>query len=462
MRSNILLAAAIARLAAAAPTPQQFDFAAVLEAPSPSATGPPLAVAADPTSTYSVDTAEIAASVSAMVTTVATASITGASASEASTQEPSATAVVKRGSDETTAKTTSTKKSSSTSTSSAKTSTVSSSAITTSSSIPATTPSTSTTNQQSSTSTTSSDTACPTTPEAGTYCGFINPEDPCAPQPDGYGPQVKPDTVAAFQAYPEFHKNAQNAVTPSGYARTFKDLNASTSANSYIAYKDLTSYSTSDCASFCDSTNLCTAFNVYIERDPGLNPTNDGDTTNSTGSYCPNPTSITNYKCSLWGSSIDATSATNGGGYREDFQVVIVGSNGYDKTNSTTPPALPDYEPPTNCTGAISAGGSYWLGSSFFPGPFNPSLCAIYAKAQTATNKQAALKKGASSYTPANMLNAFMTKKNGVAQGTYCSLYNTVLDKSWAGFKGGWSGANFIGVESSWTYSLKNLDSGNL
>ena len=29
---------------------------------------------------------------------------------------------------------------------------------------------------------------CVTHPEAGTYCGFINPLDPCAPQPDGYGP----------------------------------------------------------------------------------------------------------------------------------------------------------------------------------------------------------------------------------------------------------------------------------
>lgn len=35
------------------------------------------------------------------------------------------------------------------------------------------------------TATTSSTSSCPTTPEAGTYCGFINPEDPCAKQPDG-------------------------------------------------------------------------------------------------------------------------------------------------------------------------------------------------------------------------------------------------------------------------------------
>jgi len=141
MRSAIFAAVAIARLAAAAPTPQQFDFAAVLDAPSPSATGPPLTVVANATSTFSVDTASIAASVSAEITTVATASITGASASAASTQEPSSTGLAKRGPPPPPKKTTS----SSTATSSK-----------------------TTTSQQSSTSTTSSTSACPTTPEAGT------------------------------------------------------------------------------------------------------------------------------------------------------------------------------------------------------------------------------------------------------------------------------------------------------
>ena len=42
-----------------------------------------------------------------------------------------------------------------------------------------------TTVKTTSSSTSSSTSACPTTPEAGTYCGFINPLDPCAIQPDG-------------------------------------------------------------------------------------------------------------------------------------------------------------------------------------------------------------------------------------------------------------------------------------
>ncbi|TKA40929.1 hypothetical protein B0A54_07841 [Friedmanniomyces endolithicus] len=432
MRSAIFAAVAIARLAAAAPTPQQFDFAAVLDAPSPSATGPPLTVVANATSVFSVDTASIAASVSAEVTTVATASITGASASAASTQEPSSTGLAKRGPPPPPPPPPKTTTSSSTA-SSSKT----------------------TTSQQSTTSTTSST-------RLGTYCGFINPEDPCAPQPDGDGPRVTPDTVAAFEAYPEFHSDALKAITPAGYVETFKDLNGSTSANSYITFKTLTSYSVSDCAKLCDNTTLCTAFNIYIERDPSLNPTLNDTAANTTGQYCPNPSSITNYKCSLWGSSIDATSATNYGDYREQFQVVIVASNGYDKTNNTTPAPCPGYEAPSNCTGAISSGGSYCLGSHFFPGPYDPSVCGIYAQAQTDTNKAAAKAKGQSTYVPSNMFNAYMVKKNSVAQGTYCSLFNTVLSSSWASFEGGWAGQNYFGIESSWTYALSQQDDGKL
>jgi hypothetical protein len=182
------------------------------------------------------------------------------------------------------------------------------------------------------TSTTSPPTACPTTPEKGTYCGFINPEDACAPQPIGYGPQVHPDTPAAFEAYPAFSQDALSAVTPQGYANVFKNLNASVSANSYLTYETLTSYDVEGCAAFCDETTLCTAFNIYIERDPSVNPTTNGVNV-GWGNHCPNPPSITNYKCSLWSSSIDAASATNYGQMRDEFEVVIAGSNGYDKLN---------------------------------------------------------------------------------------------------------------------------------
>lgn len=436
MKTSIIVAAALARFACA----QDFDFDAVLGAPAPSEVSPPLG--ASNATTSAVNSAAVAASISAEVAPTS-ASVTGAAASAASTQQPQVTDVMKRGffdwwKPKSTTSTTTT---------------------------PQTTPapsttSTTTTSQQSSTTTTSSESACPTTPEDGTYCGFINPEDPCAPQPDGYGPKVQPDTAEAFRAYPAFHQEAKNAATPSGYVQTFVDLNASVSANSYIAFYTLQSYDTTGCATHCDETDLCTAFNIYIERDPSLNPT-----TNATDPAfnCPNPSSITNYKCSLFGSSIDASAATNEGGYRNDFQVVVVGSNGYDKTNNTTPATPPNWQPPTKCPGgAISSGGAYHLGSKFFPGAFNPKLCSTYAEAQTASNRDAARQSGRHSYTPINMFNAYMVHLNGVAQGTYCSLFDTVLSNKWAGWSGSWSGNKWFGVENSWTYSPKTLDSGRL
>lgn len=102
------------------------------------------------------------------------------------------------------------------------------------------------------------------------------------------------------------------------------------------------------------------------------------------------------------------------------------------------------------------------MGSNFYPGPFDPSVCALYAQAQTATNKQAAQGKGASSYTPCNMFNAYMVQKNGVAQGTYCQLFDTPLSSSWASFGGAWSGSDYFGVQSSWTYSLSAQLDGKL
>lgn len=110
--------------------------------------------------------------------------------------------------------------------------------------------------------------SCPTQPEAGTDCGFINPLDPCAPQPDGYGPVPKPDTPAAFLADPELHALAQNApatvpsIQDTQYQQVFKDLNAAVSAQSYVALFTLDSYNVAKCAAFCDCSELCTSFNM--------------------------------------------------------------------------------------------------------------------------------------------------------------------------------------------------------
>jgi hypothetical protein len=229
--------------------------------------------------------------------------------------------------------------------------------------------------------------------------GFINPEDACAVQPDGYGPHPTPDTVEAFQNYAPFHQLAKSAVTPKSYVNTFKDLNASVTANSYLGLHTFSSYNIQGCSEWCDNTTLCTGFNVYIERDPSLNPTVNGPL----GENCPDPSSITNFKCTLWGSGVSKEAATNFGDYRESFHTVIVGSNGYEKTNTTTPPTCPGFNPPKPCGGAAINKPSCAVGSHFFPGPYDPNVCGAFAKAQLQINIGATVKGG--KYLPVNFFN---------------------------------------------------------
>jgi len=474
---SLLGAAALVGLAAASPAPQQLDLGAVLAAAPITVTGPPLSAI---TQSVVINTAAQAASISAAVSTVASAVITGAAASNAANMAPATTAVHKRDLQQrdllsqlmsllgvhlssaaaaqatTAAPSTPAAAAIATPTSSPKS--ASTSAYFTSMALTSTT-STSQTTGGSATSTTSSTTACPTTPEDGTFCGFINPEDPCAPQPDGYGPANL--TTDQFMAYAPFQSTAANAATPAGYARTFNNYNASTSANSYLGLYTIPSYNPANCSAYCDATSGCTSFNIYIERDPSQNPTkNDSTAPTVWGYWCPNPSAITNYKCTLWGSNIDGTTAVNAGGWREDFNVIVTGSNGYDKTNVTTPAAVPAYNPPQNCSSKAIDGGNYWLGSKFFPGIFDASLCASYANATNALNRQAAVNASQRSYTPCNMFNALHIYKNGIPQGTHCRLYDTSLSTQWATYQSTWSGRDYYSVRNSWTYSLSTPNTG--
>ncbi|WPH00365.1 Hypothetical protein R9X50_00319200 [Acrodontium crateriforme] len=447
MKANFAMAAAFAGAVVA--VPQQFDAAQVANAPAPAMTGPPLAaVSAAP---YSVDSAAVAASLSTAINQPATAGAnqkrwgwpggcygygchTGSNPTGSSSKPPGPS-----------------------SSHPASSSAPGYSSPPTYSSGPVTSAPPSSTIPASSTGTVSSTSACPTTPEAGTYCGFINPEDPCSPQPDGYGPKVSPDTPDAFESYYQFHAQALGAVTPYGYESVFKDLNGSVTQNSYLTFYTLHSYNVSQCASLCDNTDLCTAFNIYVERDPSVNPSNNDSTAPTVWGYdCPNPPSITNYKCSLWGSDVSAASATNYGEYREQFHVVIAGSNGYNK-GTYTPPPPPNYGKPTSCpNGAVNEGSNEWMGSRFFPGPYDIGMCALYAEAQRQENRAYAKSKNHKSYTPVNMFNSYCVYQGGVAKGTYCALFSKDLGPE----KATYSGEGGYTIGQSYVYALSNQDSG--
>jgi hypothetical protein len=544
MRSAaIISAAALVGLAAASPAPQQLDFDQLAAAPTVQ-TAPVLNGVSN--QTVVISSSAIAQSISSAVSTTATAVTTApaqvvnkrnldkrtigvynwfncmffgiqcgdstTSTTSSSVKTTSTSSTKTSSSSVVSAKATSTSSSSSSSVVVVKSSSSSSSAAASSAAASSTSSGSATVNTVS--GTTSSTTACPTTPEEGTYCGFINPEDPCAPQPDGYGPKVTPDTDDAFLAYAPFHSMATNAPVVvasnsnvgNAYLQTFRDLNASSSANSYLGLYTLSSYNVSDCAAHCDTTSLCTAFNIYIERDPSQNPSkNDSTAPTVWGYWCPNPSSITNFKCTLWGSNLEASTATNQGEWREDFHVVVTGSNGYDATNTTIPPPVvdtvdnststsvvlssataasssivksssassaaasatassgpkqPTWSSPTTCGGKAINAPNYWMGSKFFPGPFNPQVCGDYASYQHVLNKRAAIQAGKSYFTPCNSFNAYYLHKNGVPHGTYCALYDASISTSYATYSGGMSGSNKYDCRQSYQYTRQTLDQG--
>lgn len=69
---------------------------------------------------------------------------------------------------------------------------------------------------------------------------------------------------------------------------------------------------------------------VDFERDPSVEP----------GASCEDPASVTMIKCVFWGGPVSTENALNSGQYRDNFQVVIAGSNGY--TNNSIAP-IPGY-----------------------------------------------------------------------------------------------------------------------
>ncbi|KAI1264150.1 hypothetical protein F5Y18DRAFT_428231 [Xylariaceae sp. FL1019] len=450
MRFSTLLGAAA--LATASPAPQFVDVAAVNDAPTPSLQGPP-ASAVSQTGVY--DKSAVLASIAAEVesfdkrnypvnhrtstkkTSTTKSCATSTSKGEHAYQHTS-TSTAKGGYP--TQQTSVTGQSGSHSTSTSSTSISTSYPVTTSAATSASTgivPTTCTPVSWTNTNSFTSATACPTPFEVGTYCGFINPEDPCAPQPDGYGPKVVPDTPEAFQESEELKSLALSAKTPKGYTQTFSDLEASVNANTYLGLQTLTSYNVSGCAAACDSTDLCTAFNIYIERDPAWNPDQCS---------CTSPSSITNFKCSLWGSGVDSAAATNSGQYRDDFEVVITGSNGYSKVNTTEPETPPNWTEPQKCDG-VHAHPKTCIGSHAFKGPFDVSVCAALADTynKVRNNKR-----------ECKFFNAFMLKEDGVPVGTYCKLFDRKYEPSEVSYSRGLSsGGKQWDYETSYSYCKK-------
>jgi hypothetical protein len=117
-----------------------------------------------------------------------------------------------------------------------------------------------------------------------------------------------PDDPQTFKDFPEFAAKAnfyaQPANVPQGYSLAFSNLKASNSILPYLGFKNLDTYDPIACQVYCDQQDGCTAFNIYYERDPTVDP-NDAS--------CENPASLTNIKCVRWGAPVSAATAVNNG-----------------------------------------------------------------------------------------------------------------------------------------------------
>ena len=296
-----------------------------------------------------------------------------------------------------------------------------------------------------------SDPACPTAIEVGTYCGFINPDDPCAPQPAGKGNVPKDDTPEGFLNNDEYKKLSTQAQTPSGYQQAFVNLQGSVTGNGYISYKTLDSYDVASCGKWCDETDTCTGFNVFIERDPRWNPHQcscSGDSTPST----------INYKCSIWGQKVSKDTATNTGETRDGFKVLITGSNGYNK-GTYSPPTPPSCSKPQDCGNKIHDQPRYCMGQKTFPGPFDPSLCAAYAQKQNEVNRAQGILGAFLSLLGMNkagcvQFQASYLEKAGKGFGTHCRLFNKKFTPQQATLDISVGGTTQWGCQKSYTWDV--------
>ena len=291
--------------------------------------------------------------------------------------------------------------------------------------------------------------ACPTAVEVGTYCGFINPDDPCAPQPAGKGVPPADDTVEGFLKNDAYKQLATGAKTPAGYSQAFVNLQGATTGNGYLSYKTLDSYDVASCSKFCDDTDTCTGFNIYIERDPKWNPHQCS---------CDQPPSTINYKCSIWGQKVSKESATNTGGSRDKFEVVITASNGYNK-GAYTPHTPPNCSKPQDCGNKIHDQPRYCMGQKTFPGPFDPSLCAAYAQKQNEVNRKFGIIGAFLSMLGMNkggcvQFQASYLEKAGKGFGTHCRLFSKKFYPSQATFDISVGGTSQWGCQKSYTWDV--------
>jgi hypothetical protein len=270
----------------------------------------------------------------------------------------------------------------------------------------------------------------------------------CAPLPLGLGPIPSPDTPEAFLASNITAKAALSAITPKGYVNTFTNELAANNAQGYVGYYSLDSYDPALCAAKCAATDGCASFNIYFGRDPTLDITED----------CPNPPSTTTIKCALFGGLVTIKNALNAGQWKDNFHLVIAGSNGYINEGVQE---IPGYQSDYLGFGAIEApkdcqGIDTYIGYKQFDiisnATYNVARCAAACEETSAYNLRHAFH-GIETRV-CNFFNSYILNKNGESHAQICSMYTQAWPAQFATNKGQYRGQDHYTI--SWSYSYQD------
>ncbi|KAI4732541.1 hypothetical protein E4T50_16889 [Aureobasidium sp. EXF-12298] len=219
---------------------------------------------------------------------------------------------------------------------------------------------------------------------------------------------------------------------PNGYTPAFISYQGATQSRGYMTYKTMSSYNPGLCTAACDATPNCVFANIYYEKDPDKNN---------------NPVDV--IKCSLYSMSQTNATATNKGQYRGSFQILVTGSNGYNKAAAPVAPtgySLQSLSAAVNAPLFDSQGQGRFI-QPVYLSSYSPSLCAAACDKQTQYDKSTA--SDDCNYKSCVYANLYYLIKDGAPQTVVCTLYTEATDSSYAVNKGYTSGSDFYQVANS-------------
>lgn len=163
-------------------------------------------------------------------------------------------------------------------------------------------------------------------------------------------------------------------------------------------------------------------------------------------------------KCVFWSGPVTSDNANNAGQWRNQFQVVIAGSNGYVNKSIATPVGYnagvflgtAAINAPLDCTGDDSFLGSRQLGN----GVFDANLCAIACNEQADYARQHPAPAGQFNKV-CTFFNTYILYKNGQPLQQSCALYDQTWSMSYAKNTGYYYGSDKYTVGFSYTFSNK-------